>query len=147
MMISAISLMMAASAAFAQGAATTTTLAVTAGGVAVTVVAPGTVITLTATVNAGGAPVTPGQVNFCDATAKACSDIHLLGTAQLTSSGTAVLKFVPGGGVHSYNAVFLGTNGDAQSSSGAASLTVNGSYPTTPTPSTHKRAPPAGAPA
>src|ERR1039458_4308329 len=133
MMISAISLMMAASAAFAQGAATTTTLAVTAGGVAVTVVAPGTVITLTATVNAGGAPVTPGQVNFCDATAKACSDIHLLGTAQLTSSGTAVLKFVPGGGVHSYNAIFLGTNGDAQSSSGAASLTVNGSYPTTTT--------------
>jgi hypothetical protein len=51
----------------------------------------------------------------------------------LTSAGTAVLKFVPGGGVHSYNAVFLGTNGDAQSSSSAAALTVNGSYPTTTT--------------
>ena len=133
MVISAVSLIMAASAASAQGAATTTTLAVTAGGVAVKVVASGTVITLTATVTAGGAAVSPGQVDFCDATAKVCSDIHLLGTEQLTSTGTAVLKFVPGGGIHSYNAVFLGTNGDVQSSSSAASLTVNGSYPTTTT--------------
>ncbi len=126
-------LFLPASMAPAQAVATITTLAVTAGGVSVSAVAPGTVITLTATVTAGGAAVTPGQVNFCDATAKACSDVHLLGTQQLTSSGTAVLKFVPGGGIHSYNAVFLGTNGDAQSSSAAASLTVNGSYPTTTT--------------
>lgn len=100
-------LFLPASMAPAQAVATITTLAVTAGGVSVSAVAPGTVITLTATVTAGGAAVTPGQVNFCDATAKACSDVHLLGTQQLTSSGTAVLKFVPGGGIHSYNAVFL----------------------------------------
>ena len=89
-------LFLPASMAPAQAVATITTLAVTAGGVSVSAVAPGTVITLTATVTAGGAAVTPGQVNFCDATAKACSDVHLLGTQQLTSSGTAVLKFVLG---------------------------------------------------
>ena len=41
-----------------------------------------------------------------------CEDIHLLGTAQLTSAGTAVLKFIPGMGSHSYKAVFVGTQSD-----------------------------------
>jgi trimeric autotransporter adhesin len=81
---------------------TMTTLSVTSGGNAVTTIAPGSVVTLTATVMAGG---TPGQVNFCDATAKFCTDIHLLGTAQLTANGTATLKFRPGVGSHSYKAV------------------------------------------
>ena len=78
--------------AWAASAPTITTLSVTSGGNAVTTVAPGSVVTLTATVMAGGTPVTPGQVNFCDATAKFCTDIHLLGTAQLTANGTATLK-------------------------------------------------------
>ncbi len=133
MIIFAIGLMMAASAASAQSVATTTTLAVTSDGNAVTAVAPGTVITLTATVTAGGTAVTPGQVKFCDAAAKACADIHLLGTAQLISSGTAVLKFVPGAGIDSYKAVFLGTTGYAASSSDVSSLTVTGQLPTTTT--------------
>jgi len=77
-------------------AATTTTLAVTSGSAAVTQVASGSVVTLTANVRAGTTAVTPGQVNFCDASAKSCTDIHLLGTVQLTGAGTATMKFRPG---------------------------------------------------
>jgi hypothetical protein len=73
-------------------------------------------------------------VNFCDATAKSCTDIHLLGMAQITKSGTAAIKFGPGIGSHSYKAVFLGTpNGTLNataSTSGTAALTVTGIYPT-----------------
>lgn len=113
--------------------ATSTTLALTSGGGAVTKVAPGSVITLTATVRAGAAPVTTGQVKFCDAVAAHCTDIHLLGTAQLTSAGTAALKLVPAIGSHSYKAVFLGTAGDAASTSSSATLTVPATVPTTTT--------------
>lgn len=82
--------------AFAQGkTATATSVSITAGGTATSSVSSGTVVTLTATVTASGSAVTPGQVNFCDASAKYCTDIHLLGTAQLTSAGTATLKLRP----------------------------------------------------
>jgi hypothetical protein len=87
------------------------------------------VVTLTATVQAGGTALTPGQVNFCDATATYCTDIHLLGTALLTNAGTAVLRFRPGPGNHSYRAVFLGTLAGAPSSSAAAGLTVGARPP------------------
>ena len=106
--------------------ATTTTLTVTSGGTAVSSVIAGNVVTLAATVNSGGAAVTPGQVNFCDATATHCSDIHLLGTAQLTSVGTAQIKVRLGIGSHSIKTVFLGTNIYAGSASGASALTVTG---------------------
>ena len=89
--------------------ATSTTLAIASGGNAVSSVPAGTVVTLTAQVKAGAAAVTPGQVNFCDGSAKTCTDIHLLRTAQLTSAGTAAVKVRPGIGSHSYKAVFLGT--------------------------------------
>jgi len=110
-------------------AATNTTLTVTAAGNPVTSVASGTVVTLTAQVNAG--VVTTGLVNFCDATAAHCSDVHILGSAQLTGAGLAVFSFVPGIGAHSYNAVFVGTSSDAGSASNTASLSVTGLYPTT----------------
>ncbi len=110
-------------------AATSTTLAVTSGG-AVTSVASGSLVTLTATVAAGSTPLTTGQVNFCDA-ATYCEDMHLLGTAQLTGAGTAVLRFFPGMGSHSYTAVFAGTKGYATSASGAASLNVTASNAST----------------
>jgi hypothetical protein len=84
------------------------------------------VVTLTATVVAGTTPVTTGQVKFCDATAKYCEDIHIVGTAQLTAAGTAVFKFRPGVGSHSYKAVFAGTKSYAGSASAAAALTVSG---------------------
>jgi hypothetical protein len=62
--------------------------------------------------------------------AKYCTDIHLLGTAQLTSAGTATLKLRPGIGSHSYKAVFVGTTANAASASTASALTVTGLYPT-----------------
>jgi FG-GAP-like repeat/Chitobiase/beta-hexosaminidase C-terminal domain/Bacterial Ig-like domain (group 3) len=107
-------------------AATLTSLSVSASGRQTTSVAAGTVVTLTAEVTAGGANVSPGQVNFCDATAAYCMDVHILATAQLTSSGTATYKFRPGIGSHSYKAVFVGTNSYAVSVSSASSLTVTG---------------------
>jgi hypothetical protein len=105
----------------------------TSGGSTVTTVASGSVVTLTATVIAGSTPVTVGQVNFCDAAVTYCTDIHLLATAQLTSAGTAVYKFRPGVGSHSYKAVFVGTPHGATNYGGSASsvaaLTVSGIPP------------------
>ena len=104
--------------------ATGTTLTLTSGGDAVTIVAPGTAITLTATVIAGASPLTAGQVNFCDASASFCTDIHVLGTSTLTSNGTAIFKFVPGVGAHSYKAVFVENGYGLSSTSNVAALTV-----------------------
>ncbi len=73
------------------------------------------------------------QVNFCDATAAHCDAIHLIGSAQLTSAGTASLSFIPGMGNHSYQAVFAGTLADGASSSSASSLAVTASQPSTTT--------------
>jgi hypothetical protein len=100
-------------------------MAMTSGGGAATTAASGSVVTLTASVTSGTAALTIGQVTFCDAPAAYCTDIHLLGTAQWTSAGTAVL---------SYKAVFLGTKSNAPSSSSSAALTATG------TPSTHSSA-------
>ena len=111
-------------------AATTTTLTVSSGGQAVTSVASGGIVTLTATVVSGSASVKTGQVNFCDASASTCKGIHLLGTAQLTNTGTATLSFVPGIGSHSYTAVFLGTVSTQSSSSSISALSVTGKFQT-----------------
>src|SRR5580692_3011527 len=104
--------------------ATGTTLSLTSSGNAVSSVAGGTVVTLTATVQAGATALTPGQVNFCDATAASCTDIHLLGTAQLTSAGTASIKLTPAIGSHSYEAVFAGTPHGTVSTAGSTSVPV-----------------------
>jgi hypothetical protein len=77
--------------------------------------------------------LTTGQVNFCDAAATYCDQIHRLGTAQLTSAGTAALKFIPGMGSHTYKAVFVGVNAQAASSSSPSSLTVTASQVSTTT--------------
>ena len=69
--------------------ATGSTLVITSNGKTVSSVTAGSVVRLTAHVSAGATAVTPGQVNFCDASATSCTDIHLLGTAQLTAAGTA----------------------------------------------------------
>ena len=119
--------------AWAAPSTTTTTLAVTSSGIPVTSVASGSVLTLTATVQSSGTAMTIGTVNFCDATATYCTDIHLLGTAQLTSAGTAAIKLRPGIGSHSYKAVFVGTTSKAASISGTATVAVTGLYPTTTT--------------
>jgi len=93
----------------------------------------GTPITLTATVTTGGNPVSLGTINFCDATATYCEDSALLGTAQLTTAGTASIKLRLGIGTHSVKASFAGTNGDTSSLSSAQSVTVTGTYPTATT--------------
>jgi trimeric autotransporter adhesin len=118
-------------------ATTATTLAVTSGSSAVTTVPSGSAVELTATVTSSGLPVTTGEVLFCDATAAHCTDIHLLGAAQLTSAGTAAFRFYPGIGTHSYKAVFVGTpNGLPAyqgSTSSTAALAVTGTFATTTT--------------
>jgi hypothetical protein len=114
----------------AASVATTTTLAITANGLSVSSVDAGAVVTLTATVESGGKAVTLGQVNFCDATAPICSDIHLLGTAGLSSAGKAVVKFVPRAGSHSYKAEFVSTAADGASVSTAQPLLVYGTTKT-----------------
>jgi hypothetical protein len=112
---------------------TTTTLSVTSAGVPATSISSGSTITLTAAVRAASTPLTTGLVKFCDATAVFCEDIHIIGTAQLTNAGTAVLKFIPGIGSHSYKAVFEGASGDASSSSSPSALAVTGKYASTTT--------------
>ena len=115
-------------------APTTTTLKVSSTGPQTPSVAPGSVITLTAKVKSGGTAVKVGQVNFCDAVAATCTDIHLLGMSQLTAAGTATLKFIPGIGKHSYRAVFLGTPNGTVGYGGSSSrdvlLLVSGKFPT-----------------
>ena len=106
-------------------AVSATTLTATAGAVPAVSVPAQTVITLTASVLSGGASVAPGLVNFCDATAIHCTGAHLVGSAQLMPSGSAVYKFVPGPGTHSYKAVFIGTNTYAGSTSLPVPLTVS----------------------
>jgi hypothetical protein len=98
-----------------------------------TTVPLGSPVTFTAAVVQGALPITVGQVNLCDAAASFCTEPHLLGTAQLTSAGTAIFKFMPGIGTHTYKAVFAGTTSAAAATSATATLTVTGSYPTTTT--------------
>jgi sugar lactone lactonase YvrE len=129
----AASVSQALSYSVSRPATTTTTLAVTAGGTAVTTVASGTAVTLTATLTAADTAVTPGLVTFCDATAAICENSAILSTAQLTAAGTASLKFVPGIGSHSYKAIFAGTLSIATSTSATQTLTVTGLYPTATT--------------
>jgi len=132
-----LSLFALAGQAAAKASPTATTLAVTSDGARVSSVPSGSVVALTATVKASGKVVTAGQVSFCNASAKYCTDINLVGTAQLTSAGTAVLKFVPGIGKHSYKAAFAGTPNAAtdfvRSTSRDTPLTVTGKFPTATT--------------
>jgi hypothetical protein len=110
-----------------------TTLAVTSGADVVKTVVSGTVVTLTAKVTSADSVLTVGQVKFCDASAAYCTDIHLLGIAQLTPAGTASFRFVPGVGSHTYKAVFTGTKNSAGAASDPAPLTVSGKYATATT--------------
>ncbi len=112
---------------------TTTTLSVSAAGNPVQSVASGTVVTLTAAVSAASAALKSGQINFCVATAPSCDSFHLIGTAQITSAGTAVIHFIPGMGARSYKAVFPGTNSLAPSASSATPLSVTATPPTVTT--------------
>ena len=125
---------------WAAPAPTTTSLTIYSGANTVVSggsVASGTKVMLAATVKAGAVGVSPGQVNFCDASAASCTDIHRLGTAQLfktdPTAGIAFFAFRPGIGSHNYKAVFVGTPNAATSYAGSSSttvpLTVTGTFP------------------
>jgi hypothetical protein len=106
-------------APLAQAGTTTTTLTLSSSSVA-----SGTVVTLTAAVS-NGAAVTTGLVSFCNATAAYCENPSVaIGTAQLTSAGTAVIKLAPGIGSQSYKAIFNGTEANGASTSLVQTLTV-----------------------
>jgi Chitobiase/beta-hexosaminidase C-terminal domain/Carboxypeptidase regulatory-like domain/Fn3 associated/FG-GAP-like repeat/IPT/TIG domain len=109
---------------------TSTSVAVTSSGSPTSSIGIGNMITLTATVIAGGSPVTAGTVHFCDASALYCTDVHLIGSAQLRNSGTAAINVRPGAGNHSYRATYVSTSSFGSSTSGVASLTVTGQTPT-----------------
>jgi hypothetical protein len=91
-------------------------------------ISQGTVVTLTASVAAGTTAIHSGVVRFCDATAPYCTDSHLFGTAQLTASGTAKLRLIPGIGSHSYKAAFAGTVAYRSSVSETLPLKVTGHF-------------------
>ena len=93
-------------------------------------VATGITVTLTAHVTASGAAVHPGTVTFCNASATHCEDASILGTAQLTTTGTAKLPLRLGAGTYSIKAIFHATPNSptprAASTSTAQTLTVHG---------------------
>jgi len=114
---------------FAQ-TSTKTLLAIVAAGKSASSVPSGTAVTLMATVSAGAAAVHPGTVNFCDTTINgSCTGVAILGTAQLTSNGTASVKLRLGIGSHSLQAYFVGTGLYAASSSAVSTLSVTGTPP------------------
>jgi hypothetical protein len=90
-------------------------------------VAAGKPVTMTATVTSSGAPLSPGEVLFCNASAPYCVDSALLGSAWLSSTnGTATLRRTIPTGVTSITAVFQGTNSYLSSSSSPQPVTVTG---------------------
>jgi subtilase family serine protease len=113
--------------------ATTTSVAFSAGGPAVTSVTAGTLVTATISVLAGTTPVTAGSVYLCNAAAPACNGAHQAATAQLASTGSATLKFIPGPGVRRYVAAYAGTLTNGGSLSPASPLTVTASLATATT--------------
>jgi hypothetical protein len=105
----------------AQGATNTTTLLTLSSPS----VAVGTPVGLSAMVSdQSGAPVGKGTILFCNAAAAFCSDVALLGSAQLTANGTASIKVSLGVGTYSIKAVFVGTNSASGSTSALQALTV-----------------------
>jgi len=120
-----------APSASAASASTTTTLTVSSSSVTA-----GTVTTLTATVIRTAFPgpvitnVIHGQVVFCNANAARCDGAAVLGTAQMTASGTAQLKLILGVGTYSIKAAFhgFGLTPSSFSTAQAVTVTANSNY-------------------
>ncbi|HKM48788.1 MAG TPA: VCBS repeat-containing protein [Terriglobales bacterium] len=132
-LLSVMLVLSAATAAWAQPAATTTTL-----NVAPNSVPPDTAVTLTATVTSATSGTITGQVLFCNAGATYCEDSAIIGSAWMITSGTALgtatIHKTFGPGTYSIQAVFKGTNSYATSTSAAATVTASsGPLPTTTT--------------
>jgi len=88
-------------------------------------VSAGTVVTLTATVTYGGVIEPYGVVSFCDVNV-GCAQPNLLGSAKLSNSGVATIKFVPGVGTYAIEAIYSGTQSVPASVSAQQTLTVVG---------------------
>ena len=118
----------------AQSATTTVLTVANTSADAVSSVSSGTVVVLTASVTRSGGEVEQGTVKFCDTVSPHCEDGYLAGSAQLTSTGAAILKFKPPPGNHTYQAFFHGTTTYAPSVSSVENLTVTaGPFATTTT--------------
>lgn len=85
----------------------------------------GTTVTLAASPLHNTLPITSGSVIFCNTSAP-CPGAGVLGLVQVTSSGTATLKFVPGVGTYNIQASYSGPGGDWSSVSEVQTLTVTG---------------------
>ena len=108
--------------------ATTTTLAVSSNSPAA-----GSAVTLTATVKMGTTAVYPGLVLFCDASASRCADMAVIGSAQLSSAGSAATTLRFGAGTHKVKAIFMGKTSYQTSISSTQSITASqsGTFATT----------------
>lgn len=115
----------------ATGAGTTTTLSISSRSVDI-----GSPVTMTAKVLLGATTIRRGLIVFCDASAARCQGLAVLGSAQLTSKGTAILKLTLGAGTYSVKAAFMGTPHSsppaASSESAAQTFTVAGGRKTRP---------------
>ena len=94
------------------GNPTTTTLIVSSSSLTA-----GMAVTLTATVTGKFAPVTKGQVAFCDARAARCDGAAVFGIAQVTGGSTAAITRTLGVGSYTIQAVFAGFAGVGGSTS------------------------------
>ena len=128
-----LAIALTATAAAANRPVTTTILTVTAASGNAANVTAGSTISLTAAVSSESITIKAGRVNFCDASAPYCTDIHVLATAQLTSAGTATIKLRPAVGTHSYRAEFLGTINWPPNTSNTATVSVTGAFPSVTT--------------
>ncbi len=90
-----------------------------------TSVVAGTMVTLTASPLHNNLPITLGSVTFCNIAAP-CPGSGVLGVVQVTTTGTATLRFVPGVGSYNIQAQYQGAGGNWSSSSEAQALSVSG---------------------
>ncbi len=88
-------------------------------------VSSGGIITLSATVTSGGKAVSPGQVLFCNAEVKPCSQVTAIGYAQIVANGTATIRAMVPARVHSMTALFTGTAAFAMSVSSPQAVDVS----------------------
>lgn len=113
-------------------AATMPNVVLAVNGQSSATVPAGTAVTLSAQVSANGGPVSNGIVDFCDAAAKVCAGIAVVGTAPVNSGAVAV-SITATVGAHSYVAVYQPTRQDSAATSNTVTLTVSGPIPTTTT--------------
>jgi len=125
-------LLLSKTIAFA-ASATTTTLAATVEGKSATTATVGSTLLLTATVESGSSAVKLGLVDFCNAAASHCTGVNRIGTATVSSSGTARIALAPDSGAHSYKAIYRANKSDASSSSATLAVTITGSAKATVT--------------